>query len=269
VSASSILIDDAGAAAAYDALASAYDVLTSEYRHDLWLEKIEQLARSAGLAGHRLLDIACGTGKSFLPLLRGGYKTTACDISEEMVRIAREKGPEAHVLLADMRSLGRIGEFDLITCLDDAVNYLLSEEDLDRFLQGVSLNLAPAGIAAFDVNSLKMYRDGFARDWIVDDASAFVAWTARDAAETQIGDQVEATVHIFAPSEGGWQRRASTHHQRHWPEAEIVKCAKRAPLRVIGPFGQRRGAVIDGCFDELEHTKALYLATHTRKGAEE
>jgi hypothetical protein len=182
-----------------------------------------------------------------------------------MVQIASAKAPQADVVLADMRTLGQLGEFDLITCLDDAVNYLLSEGDLDAFFGGVSLNLAPSGVAAFDVNSLTMYREGFARDWIVDDAAAFVAWTARDAASTGAGDEVQATIHVFAPGEFGWQRRESAHRQRHWPEEQIVEAAERASLRIVGPYGQRRGAVIDVWFDELEHTKALYLATHTER----
>ena len=38
-----------------------------------------------------VLDVACGTGKSFLPLLERGYDVTACDISEAMLRVARTK----------------------------------------------------------------------------------------------------------------------------------------------------------------------------------
>ncbi len=62
-----------GVADAYDDLADAYDVLTTNYCHDRWLERIERLALAHGLRGRRLLDIACGTVKSFLPLAQRGY----------------------------------------------------------------------------------------------------------------------------------------------------------------------------------------------------
>jgi SAM-dependent methyltransferase len=256
------LAERPAAARAYDSLAPAYDLLTNDYRHDLWLERIESLALANGLSGRRLLDIACGTGKSFLPLLRRGYETTACDISERMVELARAKAPSAAITIADMRSLGRLGEFDLITCLDDAVNYLLDDGDLVGFCTGIADNLAASGIAVFDVNSLRMYREGFAQDWIVEDDSAFVAWSAREAATAQPGEEIEAIVHVFSPTAGGWQRRRSEHRQRHWPAERILDAAERAGLRILATYGQRRGAVLELGFDELVHTKALFLATH-------
>ena len=69
------------AEAAYDALAPAYDILTADYDYDAWLSAIERVAIAHGLTGRRVLDVACGTGKSFLPLLERGYEVTACDIS--------------------------------------------------------------------------------------------------------------------------------------------------------------------------------------------
>src|SRR5579864_1980256 len=136
-----------GAVDAYDSLAFAYDVLTAGYCHDRWLAEIERVAKAYGLRGTRLLDIACGTGKSFLPLAARGYEITACDVSSRMVAIARAKAPEAAITVEDMRELPTMGCFDLVTCLDDAVNYLLSEEELADFFDGVARNLDDHGVA--------------------------------------------------------------------------------------------------------------------------
>ena len=113
------------AAEAYKGLAPFYDELTREHDYDAWTLHLEQRARRFGVRGKRLLDAACGTGKSFLPLLERGYRVTGCDMSPEMLDLARAKAPEAELFLADVRALGRVGEFDLITCLDDIVNYLI------------------------------------------------------------------------------------------------------------------------------------------------
>ena len=118
---------ESDATRAYAVLAPAYDLLTAEYAYGPWLSAIERLAREHGLAGHRLLDVGCGTGKSFLPLMQRGFHVTACDISPEMVALAREKaGTSVDVHVADMRRLPTFGEFDLITCIDDAINHLLT-----------------------------------------------------------------------------------------------------------------------------------------------
>ena len=55
-----------------------------------------------------------------------------------MVEIARGKvGEAARLSVADMRELPVFGEFDLVFCLDDAVNYLLSGDELERALSGM------------------------------------------------------------------------------------------------------------------------------------
>src|SRR5215217_2508267 len=102
---------DSDAARAYAALAPAYDLLTADYAYGPWLAAIERLAIRHGLTGRRLLDVGCGTGKSFMPLLDRGFDVTACDISPEMVAAARAKAAgRADVLVADMRRLPILGE---------------------------------------------------------------------------------------------------------------------------------------------------------------
>ena len=107
-------------------LAPFYDELTREHDYDgVDLAPRAHGALTYGVRGTRLLDAACGTGKSFMPFLERGYAVTGCDISPEMLAVASAKAPEAELFAADVRELGRVGEFDLITCLDDAVNYLI------------------------------------------------------------------------------------------------------------------------------------------------
>ena len=81
------------AAEAYEGLAPYYDELTREHDYDGWTRHLEAAARRFGVSGRRLLDAACGTGKSFLPFLERGYEVTACDISAGMVARARSRRP--------------------------------------------------------------------------------------------------------------------------------------------------------------------------------
>src|ERR1700733_7934630 len=183
------------ALSAYEAIAPYYDALTYEYDYKRWLDALERLALDHGLSGRRLLDVGCGTGKSFEPLVNRGYRVTACDLSPAMVARARAKAPDgAHVLVADMRRLPTtLGAFDLVICLDDTINYLLSVRELIDCFRSVRALLDPGGVVVFDVNTLMVYRSGHVQDprqqegdgprfrWHVDAAHDFPAgglWSA-------------------------------------------------------------------------------------------
>lgn len=248
--------------AAYQAIASAYDVLTGSYAHERWLAGLEALALEHGLVGHRLLDVACGTGASFLPMLARRYAVTGCDISSAMLARARLKAPDAKLHLADMRQLPILGEFDLVTCLDDALNYVLDEETLEATFHGLAHNLTRGGIAVWDLNTLAQYRGQFARDQIIARDDVYIGWSAHSAnSDTQPGDRVDIRIDVFAPrNDEGWHRSSSLHRQRHWPRSSVEQLAGKAGLRLVDVRGQHPGAVIDEQLDELIHTKAIYVA---------
>ena len=54
----------------YDAFAPHYDEFTSGSDYERWTDHVLEHARAHGLSGRTLLDLACGTGNSFLPFLR-------------------------------------------------------------------------------------------------------------------------------------------------------------------------------------------------------
>ncbi len=150
------------AAESYASLAPFYDRFTAHHDYESWTAHLEAAAIEHGLAGRAHLDVACGTGKSFLPFLKRGYRVTACDISAEMLAAARAKAPEATIERWDMRELPVLGRFDLVTCLDDSLNYLLEVGDLESALAGLARNLAPDGVCLFDLNTLSAFRTDFA-----------------------------------------------------------------------------------------------------------
>jgi hypothetical protein len=75
-----------------------------------------------------------------------------------------------------MRNLPELGEFDLILCLDDAVNYLWSADELAAAFSCAARVLAPSGIFAFDVNSLRTYRTTFSLDTVREGDGVLLAW---------------------------------------------------------------------------------------------
>jgi hypothetical protein len=78
-----------------------------------------------------------------------------------------------------MRALPALGQFDLVTCLDDALNHLLTEAELLAALSGVRRNLAPGGVAVWDVNTLAAYGGMFAETHVIASGDTFVVWEGK------------------------------------------------------------------------------------------
>lgn len=244
---------------AYERLAPVYDHFTDGYDHDGWVERLVLLARQHGLRGRRVLDVACGTGKSFAPLLLRGYDVWACDISPAMVARARARAIDPdRVVVADMRDLPKLGAFELVTCLDDAINYLLSPDDLAGAFASVARVLAPDGVYVFDANTLATYRDGFADRTTFERPLAAAIWRGETRGRIEAGALCSASIEIAG------RRGASRHVQRHHPERSIHQALASAGLTCRAVLGQSTGGVLHEDADEDAHTKLVYLAARAR-----
>ena len=254
--------DPAGdALAAYEAIAPFYDDFTSGYAHETWLAEMERLLQEAGLRGRRILDVACGTGKSSLPLVRRGYEVTACDISPGMVAVARGRLglPPGRVFVADMRALPELEPFDAATCMDDSLNYLLEEEDLRLALASIAGALRPDGLLLFDLNSMATYRSAFGGEFVREEAGRRFHWKGRTTKPASPGALFTATVEIHDPDSGD-PPVTSVHRQRHYPREVVGAALEAAGLRLVSVVGQSTGVRLSTPADEERHSKLVYLA---------
>src|SRR6187549_2829574 len=145
--------------AAYEALAPIYNDFNHRNDYEMWLgEVLLPELEKRGLRKGRALDVACGTGRAFAPLLRRGWQVRGCDLSPAMLEIARrEAGEEVELSLADMRELPVYGEFELVLVLNDSIDYLLADEELESALRGIRSNMAGGGLLLFDCNARHRY----------------------------------------------------------------------------------------------------------------
>jgi SAM-dependent methyltransferase len=247
---------------AFQAMAPVYDDFTAHYDYEGWLADLLTILERHGLGGRRLLDVACGTGKSFLPMLPRGWRVTGCDVSPAMVALAEQKaGDRVELSVADMRELPRLGEFDLVWALDDAINYLLSVKELEEALCGMRDNLAGDGLLLFDLNELLVYRTFYAETSVLQQGGKRFTWRGLGSADAAAGSVCESRLEVESDDGARLdQSEASVHRQRHFPEAEVLAALERSGLECLDVYGHGLDGIPRQPLDTKSHTKAIYIA---------
>jgi SAM-dependent methyltransferase len=252
---------------AYDAFAPFYDAFTAGSDYDAFAEHVLEAIIRHGFAGKRLLDLACGTGNSFVPFMGRGFRVTGCDASPAMLVQARLKAPAAELVRCDLRDLRVLGCFDLVTCLDDSLNHLSDELELASAFAGIARNLRAGGMVVFDLNSLLAYRTTFATSAVSELDAVVFAWRGLGSADAGRGCTAEARIDVFAPRRDGTYERAVTHHrQRHFARERVVELLAEASLECVAVHGVLPDASLDATADEGRHLKVLYTARRAEGG---
>lgn len=242
----------------YDALAPSYDAFTLGYgyRYETWTATLLARAEAEGLNGNRMLDIACGTGFSFIPLLERGFEVTGCDISPAMIEAARAKvGDRVELRVADMRELPDLGEFDLIWSINSAMNYLLSEEEMVAAVEGMGRNLAPGGLAMFDLMTLKTAREFFGGEFTIEGTMDKRFLWKGGLAPAEVGPGVLGGGRL---AEAENPKAVESHRMRHFGEAEVRAAIAAAGLRCVRVLGEFDGNLCESLEEEAQAT-AVYI----------
>lgn len=248
----------ASALDAYEAYAPFYNAFNHQNDYEMWLGRalLPELERR-GLSGRRALDVACGTGRAFAPLLRRGWHVRGCDISPSMLEWARrEGGSEVEVGVADMRELPVLGEFDLVLSLNDSVSYLLDAEDLRRTLVRMRANLVEGGLVLFDLNSSWTYEEG--------------SWAGGSKRTVEYGDRRwtwraigEVEPSIYEVRIEGDDVTTVVNRQRFRSQPEVLAAIAAAGLECRAVLGMEEvdgEVVLSEPPDEGRHYKVVYVA---------
>jgi len=164
-----------------------------------------------------------------------------------------------------MRELPVYDRFDLVTCLDEALNHLPSPANVEAALRAMAANLAPEGLLAFDVNTFTAYRE--TGDRIVQDAERIVLWHGAPARLDRPGGRAEVAMDVMSlRSDGLWRRASASWGHWHYPLDSIPAMVAAAGLDVAAVRGQRPGGRLEPGPDEQRHRKALFLLRRAPAG---
>ncbi len=156
---------------------------------DKWCQYITALLTEQNIPkGAKVLDTACGTGDIAIALNKYGYYVDAIDLSSDMLIIAKEKthnlGLKINYLKQDMRDIKSNTKYNVVTCINDGVNYLVDNVDIEKFFLSVYTVLNENGLFIFDISTKckLMSMDGEMYAEEVDDMAYIWANTYNDNA---------------------------------------------------------------------------------------
>lgn len=243
--------------AAYEIFAPIYNEFNHLNDYEMWLGRVLlPKLESHGLKHGRVLDVGCGTGRAFGPLLRRGWQITGCDLSPAMLKRARqEAGDQVELALADMRELPGFGEFELVVSLNDPVNYLFGDDDLARTFAGMRSNLAEHGLLLFDCNSKATYESVFTTE------VREVEYDGRHWTWRGIGE-IEGDPNLFENRIEGDDIEPISHRERFRPEAEVREAMEAAGLDCLAVFGMQESdgeVILSDSPDEANDFKIIYI----------
>ncbi len=102
----------------------------------------------------RILDIGCGTGRHSIELAKRGYAVVGIDLSESLLKRAKEKASEQNLQIVfqkhDARNLPFLHEFDLVIMLCEGAFPLMETDEMNfQILQNAANALKSKGKIIF------------------------------------------------------------------------------------------------------------------------
>ena len=136
----------------YDVFGKFYDAIMGDRAKPT--KSLLEFIRKANPQAKSVLELGCGTG-SVLKQLAKDYEVSGVDLSRTMLSIAKKKVPRAKLSRQDMVRFRLRETFDVVCCVYDSINHILSFDDWRRLFANVDRHLSDAGTFIFDINTQK------------------------------------------------------------------------------------------------------------------
>jgi len=207
----------------YKEFAHIYDeLINSDIDYKAWASKILYICKEYGIDMDNYLDLACGTGNLTIEIASEFKHIWAVDLSSDMLSEAEKKMRDASIkakfVCQDICELNLNNDFSLITCCLDSSNYILEEENFEKYLSGVYDLLKNEGLFIFDINSYYKLTNVLGNN-IYNYDSDDVVYIWENYLENDI---VDMNLTFFA-KEGQVYRRFDEHHSERAYKEEYVE----------------------------------------------
>lgn len=141
----------------YDPFAWLYATHWGNEYHEQAYAIIDKLVLQLLNPGASILDLGCGDGRLTLALSERGYEVTGLDGSEAMLVFARDRCPNIPFIAGDARAYELPDRFDAVLSTFDALNHVLTADELASVFRCTHAALKSGGYFAFDLNREEAY----------------------------------------------------------------------------------------------------------------
>lgn len=220
---------------AYTDFSKVYDIFMDETPYEEWAEFIHKLVVKMGINKGLLLDLGCGTGTMSEIFAKMEYDVIGIDISTDMLRVATDKkeqsGLDILYLCQDMRKFELYGTVSTIISVCDSLNYLLSEQDVEKTFRLVNNYLDPKGVFIFDFNTDYKYKHIIGDTVIAEnrDTCSFI-WENTYYEEEKL-NEYELT--IFVKDGNLYQKFIEEHYQKGYSLEEMKTLVEKAGMEFV------------------------------------
>lgn len=221
----------------YGEFAKIYDELIYEdIDYEYMCSRIIEICKEEKVNFDSYLDVACGTGNVTVKVAKNFKEVFAVDLSEDMLTEAYDKLEKENIncnlICQDMSELYLSKEFDLITSVLDSTNYIVEEEELKSYFEGIKNHLKEDGIFIFDINSYYKLSSILGNNtYTYNEEDVFYVW------ENFFEEDLLSMYLTFFVKKGKlYERFEEEHLEKAYKEDYIENIIKETGLKIIGKF---------------------------------
>ncbi|MCB2293787.1 class I SAM-dependent methyltransferase [Clostridium algoriphilum] len=236
----------------YKEFACIYDeLINSDIDYKTWASNILRICKEYNLEMDSYLDLACGTGNLTIEIASQFNHVWAVDLSSDMLSQAEKKMREASIKLnfvcQNICELNLNNTFNLITCCLDSSNYILEEENFEKYLMGAYNLLKEGGLFVFDVNSYYKLTNVLGNNtYNYDRDDVVYIW------ENYIeNDVVEMNLTFFVKEGQVYKRFDEVHSERAYTQEYIENIIKKIGFKMIKKMDNYEDKVVS------DHTERI------------
>lgn len=220
----------------YNDFSMFYDDFAYDIPYDKFKKYYEKIFRKFGIKPQIVLDMCCGTG-TLTSLMAENYDMIGIDSSVTMLDIAKNKDESGRILYLcqSMEDFELYGTVDCAYSSLDSVNYLLSDDALEKHFKLMHNYLIPGGLYIFDISTKYKFKNVLSDNVFTDETENAVFVWQNDY------DGIYNTMYldIFKKEEDGrYERISEIHTEKAYSVSDIKKTIKKCGFEFIGAYDE-------------------------------